>query len=641
MARPLIGKVAYGVLFVGVLPALLVAWARATEPLVRAPGLASVRVGALIVAAGAALVVGGWIALWRQGGGLPMNAFPPPRFVSGGVFALVRHPIYTGFAVVCFGAAVTTGSASMLWLIAPTMTLGCVALVAGYEGIDLRRRFGDLVARRPWLALPPSEPSSPTQSERAAAWVLTVPTWIVLYELLAGVVPPDAIDSHLGFEARWPVVEETEIVYASAYVLAGLAPLVARRRSDLRELVVRALLSMALVFPLYLALPLVSPPRPFTPHGPLGALLAQERALDAATCAFPSFHVVWALIATDTWASRTPRWRPAWRVLAVAIAVSCVTTGMHALLDVVAGLVAFTLVARRQAVWNALRRAAEKIANSWREARIGPLRIINHGGWAALGTSGGVLALGTMLGEAHLPSIGLCAAGAIVGSALWAQTVEGSPALSRPYGFYGGLLGIVAAGIAAPLLGTPTWLLLGANTVVGPWVQATGRLRCLVQGCCHGHEAPASVGIRYTHPRSRVVRLSTLGGVPVHPTPLYSILWNVVTAVVVVRLWSLHASTHLVAGVYLILNGLGRFAEEAYRGEPQTPVYARLRLYQWVAMGSVLSGALVTALGRGDPAPPLAPNTTTLLVALGVGVVTWIALGVDFPESKARFSRLA
>jgi prolipoprotein diacylglyceryltransferase len=166
-------------------------------------------------------------------------------------------------------------------------------------------------------------------------------------------------------------------------------------------------------------------------------------------------------------------------------------------------------------------------------------------------------------------------------------------------------------------------------------------MRCLVQGCCHGHQAPASVGIRYTHPRSRVVRLSTLGGVPVHPTPLYSILWNVATAVVVVRLWSLHAPTHLVAGVYLILNGLGRFVEEAYRGEPQTPIYARLRLYQWVALGSVVAGALVTALGRSAPAPPLEPNLASVLAGLVVGAATWVALGFDFPDSKARFSRLA
>lgn len=641
MARAVIGKVAYGALFAVLLPALLVAWARATGPFVHAPAIRSSGAGGVLVSVGAALVLGGWASLWRSGGGLPMNAFPPPRFVASGVFGLVPHPIYTGFTIGCFGVSVLTGSASGLWLVSPAVALGCVALVAGYEGIDLRRRFGEVVSLRRWLELPAAGPSQPTLGERVATWILIIPTWVVLYELLVCVVPPDARDSHFAFEARWPVIEESELVYASTYVLAGLAPFVARDRRDLRELGLRALLSMALVFPLYLALPLVSPPRAFVPHGPLGAMLSLERALDAGTCAFPSFHVVWALIAADAWSTRFPRARGAFKTLALLIAASCITTGMHAFVDVVAGLGAFALVAHRLAVWSALRRAAERVANSWGEVRLGRLRIINHGGWAALGTSGGVAALGAMVGRQHLSSIVLCAAAAIVGSAVWAQTVEGSPSLSRPYGFYGGLLGIVAVGLAGPLLGTPTWLLLGANTVVGPWVQATGRMRCLVQGCCHGHEAPAAVGIRYTHPRSRVVRLSTLGGVPVHPTPLYSILWNGVTALVLVRLWSVHAPTHLVAGLYLILNGLGRFVEEAYRGEPQTPVYAKLRLYQWVALASVVAGALVTALGRSEPAPPLDPNLASVLAGLIVGAVTWIALGFDFPDSRARFSRLA
>ena len=84
--------------------------------------------------------------------------------------------------------------------------------------------------------------------------------------------------------------------------------------------------------------------------------------------------------------------------------------------------------------------------------------------------------------------------------------------------------------LVAPFFGTSIWSLLAAYAVAGPWVQACGRLRCLVQGCCHGCESSEFVGIRYSHPRSRVVRLAHLVGVPIHPTPLYSILANAVTA---------------------------------------------------------------------------------------------------------------
>jgi hypothetical protein len=66
-----------------------------------------------------------------------------------------------------------------------------------------------------------------------------------------------------------------------------------------------------------------------------------------------------------------------------------------------------------------------------------------------------------------------------------------------------------------------------------------------------------------------------------------------------------------------------------------------LRLYQWIAIASVVGGALVTALGSSDPAPAMAPNAASVIAGAIVAVVTWGALGVDFPESGARFSRLA
>jgi drug/metabolite transporter (DMT)-like permease len=89
------------------------------------------------------------------------------------------------------------------------------------------------------------------------------------------------------------------------------------------------------------------------------------------------------------------------------------------------------------------------------------------------------------------------------------------------------------------------------------------------------------------------------------------------------------------------LNGLGRFAEEAFRGEPQTPIYARLRLYQWIALVQIVVGAIITALGKSGPSPAPAPNVGGTVVAIVFGVIYALALSVDFPESKRRFSRLA
>lgn len=638
--RALVGKVLYGAVFVVVLPVAMVAWAKATAGVVRAPVPQLPLVGSALAAAGLALVLGGMWALWSRGGGLPMNAFPPPRLVTEGVYALVPHPIYTGFCGVSLGVSLATGSASGLWLVTPTAILGCLALVYGYERDDLRARFG-AVTPRPWVSLPPEGPQPPSWAMRASVLATVMVPWLLGYEGLARVMPPDAVDPRFAFERTLPVWEWTELIYASAYPLFCLAPLLARTASDLRRFVVESLWAMAFVFPAYLAIPFIAPPRPFEPQSWLGQVLASERGLDFPTCAFPSFHVLLALVASDAWASRAPRARWLLRSLALLVGVSCITTGMHALIDVVAGVAVWVLVKRRMVAWEWLRRSSERLANSFAAVRLGPVRIINYAGWAALANFVGVAVVGTLLGPEHLGAVVFSAVAGVVGAAAWAQLIEGSAALSRPYGFYGGLLGIIGGALVAPWWGTPVWWLLGAWAVAGPFVQALGRVRCLVQGCCHGHEAPEGVGIRVTHPNSRVCRLSTLEGVPIHPTPLYSMLWNTVTAVVLVRLWSLHVPPHFIAGLFVLLNGLGRFVEEAYRGEPQTPVYARLRLYQWVAIASAVAGVLISGLGVSAPWPAASLDGRTFAVAAGFALFSALVAGVDFPESKRRFSRLA
>jgi len=592
-------KALYGALFVVVLPLLLAAWARAMASLIPLAAPFSPGVGLAAGAAGLALMISGTAALWFHGGGLPMNAFPPPRHVARGIYGLFAHPIYIGFSMLVAGTSVAMRSGSGFWLVSPVTMLGCAALVLGYEREDLIRRFGHLPD--PLIRLPEDASTAPGISECVSFYLLVLIPWMILYEAVRTLgAPPDARIAYLPFEARLPVLQWTEIFYFSAYPLACVAPLVAASRRDLRRFSIRALMAMALVFPLYLAVPLIAPPRPFTPHGPLGALMAWERVIDHGPAeAFPSFHVIWALLTAEVFAGRMPRLKWLWRGWAVLVAASCVTTGAHALVDVAAGFVVFALLAWGARIWEALRRATERIANSWREWQWGGVRAINHGTYAGVGSFLALLIVGELAGPGHTAAVLLVAVSSLAGAAMWAQYIEGSPRLLRPYGYYGGVIGGVLGALAAPLVGTSAWLMLAAYSVAGPWVQSLGRLRCLVQGCCHGHPAPEGIGIRYHHPRSRVCRLSDWKDVPLHPTPLYSILWNGYVALAMLRLWSLHASLSLIAGLYLILTGLARFVEEAYRGEPQTPVYAHLRLYQWVAIASVAVGAVITTVPRG------------------------------------------
>jgi membrane-associated phospholipid phosphatase len=634
-----LGKALYGAAFVLFLPALLTAWAILTRDAVPLPPPQVPWLGWVLVLSGAALMASGMAALWIHGGGLPMNAFPPPRYVSGGIYGWTAHPIYVGFSATAGGAALLCGSPSGFWLVSPVVMLGSVALVLGYERHDLRARFGQSLPR-PRLSIPAPDASRPGPWDRLSVYVLALTPWLIVYLLLRPLAPPDAVSGYLPFESRWGVIQWAEAFYSTPYLVVAAVPLAAALRADLRRFSLQVLLAMAISFPLFLAIPLVAAPRPFVPQTSWGRLLAWERSIDTAGEAFPSFHVILAVLAAEALAARAPRLRWLWRGWAAAVALSCLATGMHSIADVAAGLAVAALVLRAETVWEWLRRSSERIANSWREWRLGPVRVINHGFYAGAGALAAVAITCTLGGPASSALMLVVAACALVAAGLWAQYIEGSPQLLRPYGFYGGVVGVALGSAAAPLFGLSPWLPLAAYSVAGPWVQSLGRLRCLVQGCCHGSPAPEQIGIRYWHARSRVCRLTDWRGVPLHPAPLYSILWNVLVAAAALRLWSLNARLSLIAGLYLILTGLGRFVEEAYRGEPQTPVFARLRLYQWVAAATVLGGILLTC---APAAPAAAPHWhwATLGYGAGFGLITTLALGVDFPESNRRFSRLA
>jgi prolipoprotein diacylglyceryltransferase len=427
-----------------------------------------------------------------------------------------------------------------------------------------------------------------------------------------------------------------------------LVPLRAIAQRDLRRFACAGLASMAIVFPIYLTIPLRAPARAFSATDALGRLLMFERVYDAhGANAFPSYHFLWALLAGATLAHCGRLWRYAGPLWAIAIGISCITTGQHALIDVLAAAVVFPLVLYLPGLYRHLVRLTERLGNSYRASRVGPLRIINHGIYSGLAGFVGVVIIGALAGPGHLLAIAAVALCSMIGAALWAQIIEGSPRLLRPFGYYGAVVGAVVGACCAPLLGSSTPLMLAAFATAAPMIQAIGRLRCIVQGCCHGKplaaESGQELGLRITHPSSRVCKLSPFAGMPIHPTPLYSIIGNLFITVPMIRLWMLHAPLTLLMGMYLLLAGFARFIEEAYRGEPQTRRIAGLPEYQWLAIVSVMTGAFVTALPCAQMAPGLSPwgvSVPTIALALAAGLFTAFAMSMDFPGSNRRFSRL-
>jgi hypothetical protein len=112
--------------------------------------------------------------------------------------------------------------------------------------------------------------------------------------------------------------------------------------------------------------------------------------------------------------------------------------------------------------------------------------------------------------------------------------------------------------------------------------------------------------------------------------------------VLLLRLWSLHAPLWFIVGAYLMLSGLARFMEEAYRGEPQTIEWLGMPMYQPLAIACVLAGAFLTALGGARaPSPGPVLDLGVWAAAVATGAAYWFAMGVDFPESYRRFARLS
>jgi protein-S-isoprenylcysteine O-methyltransferase Ste14 len=643
MTRAGFARALYGALFLIAVPAMLVWWSLATGEIIPLPLVPYAWSGFILVGLGAALVTTGIMALMIHGRGLPMNPFPPPVYVARSIYRWTSHPIYLGFVLACFGTAMIFRSASGFWLVSPMVALAATALVMGYERHDLRRRFDEDTVHKPLISLPPDRPDAPTVWDRISIYLLVLAPWSIAFEAVYRLgIPADAVQAFLPFERHWPVIEWTEAVYASVYLFVLVTPLLLHRKRDLRRLAVIGLIATAVVTLIYVTVPVVAPPRAFEPRTFLGSLLMFERTMSHTVAAFPAFHVIWSLIAADAWTVRSRSWGMVGWAWAVLISASCITTGMHALADIAAAIVVFAVLRKYDRVWQLARGAAERVANSWREWRWRGVRLINHGFYAAVAGAVGLWVSASLAPSGIFWTLALIHLCGLAGAGLWAQQLEGSSKLSRPFGYYGSVVGGTLAAITLGAVTGNTMLLLALIAMEGPWMQALGRLRCLVQGCCHGRVAPEGIGIRYWESRSRVCQLADQAGVPLHPTPLYSILANLVIGMLLLRLWSLGVSLGLIAGAYLMLAGVARFVEESYRGEPQTPFVGGLRIYQWTAVISFVLGMVLTTL-PGGVAPGLAItwDLRVLIGSLAFGALAGFAMGVDFPGSAKRFARLA
>ena len=615
------GKFLYAIAFLGLIPAGLWFWARITLPVIQTPAIESKITGWMMMASGGFLVLWAMISLSIFGKGLPMNAYPPPVFVTRGPYRLFHHPIYWGFGILMIGYFIYTGSASGLWLVSPLTILGMTALVMGYENIDLKRRFPGRIIKTV-LDLPGSNDAAPRFRDRIAAlfWIVSVLIFSnFLISATGGTSPP------LSGGAPWMINgPETPLVQFLSFAFLTAIPFFIKRNDVLREWAISMILSLCYL--IFLALQYPAAGAQYLP--------SQGSALFAV----PVFLIFISLKAIYRQAVKIAI---IFSIIASCLVAILLMNSRSAVLHVTFSILIFLLSAYYLEIWIFIKNVAEKVANSWKEWTFGKVRVINHGFYNGLGTFFVIMGGGILAGQEYTLALMLCSVLLTICAALWAQIIEGSEKLKRPFGYYGSIVGLLFGSLLVWLMGLDVWVVLGVVSVVMPIGQALGRLRCLVNGCCHGSRVnSAIIGIRFFHPRSRVNNISGLKGELLHPTQLYSILWLFLVGIFLFTLWNNRVSTPLIFGLYLILTSLGRFVEEAYRGEAQTPIIKGLRLYQWVAVVVCITGIAMTAF-RAEPVDihPGFTWTSFGYAAIG-GIFSFFAFGVDFPFSNARFSRL-
>jgi len=635
------GKIFYGSLFIILLPIILIVWSKQTEKYIHLPIPTNSFLAILFILFGIILMILAMLELWFKGHGLPMNAYPPPKLVTTGVYKIFSHPIYIGSSLLCSGISIYYQSKSGFWLVSPLLTLSWLALVYGYENEDLKRRFPEYT----WntlLNLPENVKMKCQLKDIISAYCLVLIPWLILYQSIIFIGPSShSISTYLQFEYNIPVIEWTELFYLFAYPYVILLPLVLQTKQQIRSFMIAGLMNISIGIYLQFILPFVAVPKTFIPTTILGEILLHERDLDGPNGAFPSFHVSWAFLSAYYYTWTYPKFKFLFYILSILISASCITTGMHSIIDVIAGFILFLICIERELLWIYIRNYFENLANSWSAYRISKLRIINHSLYAFLSAYTGSFIILSLLG--HVYTVLLVSLSALIVATIWAQFIEKSSELSRPFGYFGCIIGGVIGSIMASWLFTiPIISILSACALASTSIQAIGRLRCVIQGCCHGRPTNKFLGIVIINPRSRVCSLSQLQNTSIHITAGYSIMANILIGMLLWRLWYSNISLCLIVSLYFILIGLSRFVEEAFRGEIQTPIYYKLNIYQWMSILFVIIGIVISMIPSDDHIRlKFIWKYQYLIASIGFGCIATFAMAVDFPESNIRFSKLS
>jgi len=136
--------------------------------------------------------------------------------------------------------------------------------------------------------------------------------------------------------------------------------------------------------------------------------------------------------------------------------------------------------------------------------------------------------------------------------------------LSQGFVFYGSLLfAIPTMLIFFRIKKIPTLKMLDIMAVTACIVHGTGRIGCLMAGCCHGLPHDGFLSVIFTDPVCQASPLNT----PLHPTQIYSmiLIYGIMIFLLILARYKKFNGQLFIS--YLILYSIGRIFLETFRGD--------------------------------------------------------------------------
>ena len=119
----------------GLLPWLITRWHGLTTSIVL------LAAGAILIAAGIAVLLHAFTRFALEGSGTPAPVAPTETLVVGGIYRHVRNPMYVSVFAIILGQVLLFGSVAVL-VYGVLIAAACVAFVLVYEEPTLARRYG-------------------------------------------------------------------------------------------------------------------------------------------------------------------------------------------------------------------------------------------------------------------------------------------------------------------------------------------------------------------------------------------------------------------------------------------------------------------------------------------------------------------